>query len=108
MRASAYLLQRDTERGLADIATYIGRKPDEVAGYRVRGLGYFQRGLMVLAKEDFARCLKLNGSDAQALYAQGVARELTGDAGGKDDISEALRIDPTITELMTAFGVVRK
>lgn len=107
-RAIVYLLQHDSERSLADIAIYVTQKPDDAAGYRVRGLGYFQRGLMVLAKQDFARCLKLDPSDAQALYAQGTAREMGGDSSGKDDVSAALKIDPTLAELMTAFGVIRK
>lgn len=108
-RSMVYLMRRDSEKALGDASAYVAKKPNEADGYRARGIAYFQRKLFVLAENDLAHCLALNAADSLALFALGAVKERTGDeAGGKNDIAAALKINPGVGELMKMVGVERK
>jgi tetratricopeptide (TPR) repeat protein len=104
-RCWAQALSGQPKPALADCSEVIRLKPDDGAGFALRGFAYLKLADYDHAIDDYGMALWFTPKDALALYGRGMARLKKGDKGGSEDIaaSKALRRD--VAELFVKYGV---
>ena len=81
-------------------------EPNDPATYDSRGLIYVKMSQFDAAIDNYNSALRLAPKLASALYGRGVAKLKNGDkTGGDADISAAKRIQATIGDDFTHYGV---
>jgi tetratricopeptide (TPR) repeat protein len=106
------LQNQDLAGGLSDCNTAIRRadknNPNNAQLYANRGLILLRRGDYPKAIADFDADLKIQPKSARALYGRGVAKALMNKTTqGEEDIAEAEKLVPQITEKYQRYGIAR-
>lgn len=90
---------------IAGCTRAIERSENPVAALDSRALVEFRLGKYDDAMADLDAVLRLAPAIANSRYIRGVVRLRKGDAGGKEDIEKALRINPQLREFYARHGV---
>lgn len=70
-----------------------------------RAMAYFRLGNLEAAKADLDAALLAEPYQIPSRLLRGVVRKALGDAGGKDDIALALKMQPSIAKTYKAYGI---
>jgi len=97
-RGNIWAGRGDNERAIADFSEAIRLAPDRAASaYYNRGRAWYRVKDYARAVADLGEAARLNPTDADTLFARGLARRANGDiAGGEADFAAARRIDPNV------------
>ena len=97
-RGNIWAARGENERAIADFSEAIRLAPDRAAAaYYNRGRAWYRLKDFARAVADLGEAARLNPTDADTLFARGLARRANGDvAGGEADFAAARRIDPNV------------
>jgi len=70
-----------------------------------RAMAHFRLGNLAAAKADLDAALLAEPYQIASRVLRGVVRKAMGDAGGKDDIALALRMQPSLAKSYKAWGI---
>jgi tetratricopeptide (TPR) repeat protein len=73
-----------------------------------RALGYYRLGEFDKAMKDLDAALSANPEQTPSLYLRGVVRTAMGDAGGREDIRQALLRQPSLERFYARFGITAR
>ena len=105
-RCVALSLMGRPEEGLRDCNRAIEKDPASPNSFLNRGAVYLHLKRPSDAMADFDQILKGTPDDPEALYGQGVAKRLMGDAaGGNADIASARAAEPSVARRLEKIGV---
>jgi tetratricopeptide (TPR) repeat protein len=70
-----------------------------------RAMGYYRLGELDKALKDLDAALTANPEQTPSLYLRGIVRTAMGDAGGREDIRQALLRQPSLERFYARFGI---
>ena len=73
-----------------------------------RAFGYYRLGEFDKAVKDLDAALSANPEQTPSLYLRGVVRTAMGDAGGREDIRQALLRQPSLERFYAQFGITAR
>src|SRR6185436_5740277 len=106
-RANIYARNEDS-LAVVDFTAYIALKPTEATGFCARAQALFRLGKYDKSLADFAQAVRLNRTDAAALFGRGAAKTQLDDPSGKADLAAAAALRATIAADMAKTGVKPK
>jgi tetratricopeptide (TPR) repeat protein len=99
-------LNRDLKEALTDCDQVVRLEPKESGSFSIRSFVYLRLEKWQDAIKDATTALKLDGSNADALFIRGIAKTRSGDeVGGKSDIEAARTMSSDIADYYAKFGV---